>query len=79
MSVSVSIGGDSRSSVPDDEVEVFEAKERDWVIVSGDSMSLPLALALVVQGLWVGGGTAAEFRLVDRGRGRKLGDGVGLE
>jgi len=40
---------------------------------------LPLALALVVEGLWAGDGTAAEFRLVGRGRGRKLGDGLGFE
>jgi hypothetical protein len=73
LSVSVSIGGDSRSSVPDDEAEVLKARESDWLFESEDG-----ALPLVEGRLWVGGGTAVEFRLVGRGRGRELGDGPGF-
>lgn len=79
LSVSVSIGGDSRSSVPDDEAEVLKERESDWELESEDVISFP-ALPLVEGRLWVGGGggTAVEFRLVGRGRGRELGEGPGL-
>ena len=73
LSVSVSIGGDSRSSVPEDEAEVLEASESDWVLDSEDGLSF-LALAVVIGRLW-GGGIAVDSRLVGRGRGRELGEG----
>jgi hypothetical protein len=77
LSVSVSIGGDSRSSVPEDEAEVLKDRESDWELESEDCISFP-PLPLV-EGLdWAGGGTAVEFRLVARGRGRELGEGPGL-
>ena len=74
LSVSVSMGGDSRSSVPEDEAEVLNDSERDRPLDSVDDMSF-LALAVVVSRLWVGGGTAVDSRLVGRGRGRELGEG----
>ena len=79
LSVSVSIGGDSRSSVPEDEADVLKARDRDWLFDSEDCASFP-ALPLVEGRLWAGPGwgTAVEFRLVGRGRGRELGEGPGL-
>ena len=76
LSVSVSMGGDSRSSVPEDEAEVLEASESDWVLDSEDGLSF-LALAVVIGRLW-GGGIAVDSRLVGRGRGRELGEGPGF-
>ena len=77
LSVSVSIGGDSRSSVPEDEAEVLKVRESDWELELEDGISFP-ALTLVEGRLWAGRGTAVEFRLVGRGRGRELGEGPGL-